>query len=103
MILQVTGRVDGETAAELERTCRQWITPSDRNLILDFGELQYISSAGLSSILGIGKEIDRQGGQLLISGLSERLKQTFMFSGFDTLFPVFETAEAALTSCTGTP
>ena len=100
VILQLTGRVDGETAAEFERTCRQWITPSDRNLILDFRELQYISSAGLSGILGAGKEIERYGGRLLISGLPEKLKQTFMFCGFDTLFPVFDTTEDALTFCT---
>jgi len=103
VILQVIGRVDGDTAADLERTCLQWSTPSDRNLILDFSELQYISSAGLSSILGAGKEIDGHGGQLLICGLTDRLKQVFIFSGFDTLFPLFETTEAALTSCTSKP
>ena len=103
VILQVTGRVDGETAPELERTCHQWITPGGRNLILDFRELRYISSAGLSSILSAGKEIDRHGGRLLISGVSEKLKQTLMFCGFDTLFPVFDTTEDALTSCTREP
>lgn len=103
VILQVTGRVDGETAPELERTCHQWITPDGRNLILDIRELRYISSAGLSSILSAGKAIDRHGGRLLICGVSERLKQIFTLSGFDTLFPLFETTEDALTSCTRRP
>ncbi len=99
VILQVAGRVDGETAPELERVCHQWISPGDRNLILDFTALEYISSAGLSSVLSAGKEIDRHGGRLLISGLSRRLKQIFVFSGFDSLFPLFDTTEAALTAC----
>jgi anti-anti-sigma factor len=99
VILQVNGRVDGETAPELDRVCQQWITAADRNLILDFSGVQYISSAGLSSVLGAGKEIDRHGGRLLICGLPARVKQVFTFSGLDTLFPLFETREAALSKC----
>ena len=100
LVLQVTGRVDGETAPQLERGFRQWIADADRNLILDLSGLDYISSAGLSTVLGAGKTIDRQGGRLLISGLSDRLKRIFVFSGLDSLFPMFATTEAALASCT---
>ncbi len=99
VVLEVNGRVDGETAPELERVCRQWITAADRNVILDFSGVQYISSAGLSSVLGAGKEIDRHGGRLLICGLAARVNQIFAFSGLDTLFPLFETREAALSNC----
>ena len=68
-------------------------------MILDFSGLQYISSAGLSSVLSAGKEIDRHGGRLVICGLAGRLKQVFLFSGLDSLFPLFETREAALADC----
>jgi len=98
-ILRVKGRVDGGTAPELERVCHQWIAPGDKNMILDFSGLEYISSAGLSSVLGAGKALDAQGGRLLLCGLAGRLKQVFHFSGFDALFPIFESSEAALTDC----
>jgi len=99
VVLRVVGRVDGETAPELDRVCQQWLAPDDSHMILDFTEVAYISSAGLSSVLRAGKEMDRQGGRLLICGLSDRLRQLFAFSGFDTLFPVFETREAAINAC----
>lgn len=99
VILRISGRVDAETAPELDRACHQWITPGDSNMILDLTDLDYISSAGLSSVLGAGKEIDRYGGRLLICGLATRLKQIFVFTGFDTLFPIFESREAALADC----
>jgi anti-anti-sigma factor len=102
VVLSVTGRVDGETAPELERVCHQWIAPGDQNMILDFSGLQYISSAGLSSVLSAGKQIDRHGGRLLICGLPGRIKQVFAFSGFDSLFPLFDTREAALADCAQT-
>jgi anti-anti-sigma factor len=91
--------VDGDTAVELERACHQWIAPGDRNLILDLSAVPYISSAGLSSVLSAGKQIDRHGGRLVICGLAARLKQIFEFSGFDTLFPLFDTREAAIADC----
>jgi anti-anti-sigma factor len=99
VILTVTGRVDAEAASEFELVCRQWLLPDDRNLILDFSGLQYITSAGLSSILSAGKEVDRRGGRLLICGLSGRIKPVFVFTGFDSLFPLFETRNAALADC----
>lgn len=99
VIVQAAGRVDGETAPEMSRVCHQWITPNDRYLILDLSQVQYISSAGLSSVLGAGKEMSRQGGELLICGLNARLKQVFTFSGFETLFAFFEDRDAALVAC----
>jgi len=99
LIVRVIGTVDGETAPEFRRVCHQSIGPGDHHLILDMTEMEYISSAGLSSLLSAGKEIDRQGGRLLVCGLASRVKQIFNLSGFDVLYPVFETREAALADC----
>lgn len=99
LIVRVIGTVDGETAPEFRRVCHQSIAPGDHHLILDMTEMEYISSAGLSSLLSAGKEIDRQGGRLLVCGLASRVKQIFNLSGFDVLYPVFETREAALADC----
>ncbi|HEY2015600.1 MAG TPA: STAS domain-containing protein [Bryobacteraceae bacterium] len=99
VILTITGRVDAEAASELELACRQWLSPDDRNLVLDFSGLQYISSAGLGSVLAAGKEIDRRGGRLLICALPGRIKPIFVFTGIDSLFPLFENRNAALADC----
>jgi anti-anti-sigma factor len=98
-IVRVNGRVDGGTAPELERVCHEWISPGDRNMILDFSGLEYISSAGLGSVLSAGKALDAQGGRLVLCGLTGRLKQIFLFSGFDALFPIFESRDAAVADC----
>lgn len=98
-ILRVSGRVDGETAPEFERICHQAIAPGDRYLVLDFSSLDYISSAGLSSILSAGKVMDARSGRLVLCGLTKRMRQLFRFSGLDALFPIFESCEAALADC----
>ena len=99
VILVIGGRVDTEAASQLERVWRQWLLPSDRNLILDFTGLQYISSAGLASILVASKEVDQLGGRLLVCGLPARIKSIFVLVGFDSLFPLFEDCTVALADC----
>jgi anti-anti-sigma factor len=96
VVLSIAGRVDGDTAPELDQACRQWLAPTDRTFILVFTEVSYISSAGLSSVLKAGKGIGRQGGRLLICGLNSHLKRLFIFAGFDALFPLLDTREAAM-------
>jgi anti-anti-sigma factor len=98
-IVRVNGRLDATSAADLERVCEGWTTPGLKNLILDFSGLDYISSAGLSVILGAGKAIDGQGGRLLICGLYGGSKRVFLLSGLDALFAVFESRGAALAEC----
>jgi anti-anti-sigma factor len=98
-VLQVVGRLDGGTAGEFEQICRRWIAPGDRNMVLDFSGVEYISSAGLSTVLAAGKAMDAQRGRLLLCGLAPRMRQVFLFSGFDALFPLFDTFEEAIADC----
>jgi anti-anti-sigma factor len=97
--LHIAGKIDGNSAPEFERVCVGWISPSDTNMILDFGMLEYISSAGLSAVIFAGKALDRQDGRLLLCGLSSRIEEIFRLSGLDTLFPIFRTQEEALSDC----
>ena len=99
LVILVTGRLDGETAPELQRIFNDEIAATDRNMILDFTGVRYLSSAGLSTVLQAGKAISRQGGQLRMCGLDGRLSQMFALTGFDSLFESFDTQEAALADC----
>ena len=99
MLFGVSGRVDGENAGELQQVLLAGLTPEVRYLVLDLAELAYISSMGLSTILTVAKRLDAQSGTLMVSGLNAKLRQTFQFSGFDTLFPVHLTVAEALADC----
>lgn len=99
LLIQVAGWVNAETAPELEQVFRQWISPTDKNMILDLTHVEYISSAGLSSVLLAGKEMDKNGGTLRLCGLAGRVLQLFTYSGFNALFPVFVDQQAAIADC----
>lgn len=99
VVIRVRGRVDGETAPDLETACLKWVIPGEVNMILDLSGVDYMSSAGLGSILTTGKRMDAQDGRLILCGLQGRLKQIFQFSGFDGLFPMFDDLATATSDC----
>ena len=53
LVVRVSGRLDADTTPAFESHCQQAIAAGERALILDFGPLEYISSAGLRAFNNI--------------------------------------------------
>jgi anti-anti-sigma factor len=98
VVVKVAGRIDAQTTGEFEAACKRLIQEGATHVVVDFTELQYISSAGLSSILRFAKELEGKGGLVVISGLKGLVKQVFELTNLIGVFRVFETAEAACRS-----
>ncbi len=97
-VIRISGRIDMETASELEQNCGKFIDQGERSLVLDFTGVRFISSWGLRSILTIGKKLAKTGGQLVTCGQNPTVKEVFQISGFDSAFPAFPTLPAAVAS-----
>ena len=96
LILRVSGRLDGVTSPEFETACQQQIKPEIRRVVLDLSGVNYVSSAGLRAVLQASKRVRASGGELRLCGLRGTVKDTMEISGFYGLFPVYDSAEAAL-------
>ena len=79
-VLKIEGRLDTTTAPELEKTIN---VEGDalKNLVLDFGGVDYISSAGLRVILTAQKKMNIQGSMELIN-VREAVMDIFEMTGF---------------------
>src|SRR5688572_12927464 len=62
----LTGRLDSDAAPGFERQCSEDLRSETRSLILDLTGLEYLSSAGLRTILSAGKGIQARGGKLVL-------------------------------------
>jgi anti-anti-sigma factor len=91
----VKGRLDAVSAPVFERELQGLIERGDRWVVLDFSGLEYISSAGLRSILAVAKRIRTQNGELAVAALSGEVQKVFDLSGFSTILRVFDTVAAA--------
>lgn len=95
-IVKVSGRMDAISAPEFEKSCLEWIRQGESTLLVDLTELEYMSSAGLRSILVVGKKLKSVGGSLSFSSLAPTVAHVFSISNFASMFPVYESLERAL-------
>lgn len=78
--IALEGRLDTTTAPELENMLKESLD-GVKNLILDFQDLEYISSAGLRVLLSAQKAMNRQGEMKLIH-VREEVREIFEVTGF---------------------
>ena len=78
--VKVTGRLDTTTAPELEAELKQSFGGITK-LVLDFMELEYLSSAGLRVLLSAQKTMDKQG-EMIIKNVNETINEIFEVTGF---------------------
>lgn len=95
-VLEVAGRMDALTSQGFETECLARMEAGDTRIVADLGGLEYISSAGLRSILAAAKKLKAAGGDLAFCGLSGIVAEVFTVSGFAKLLPVYDTREEAL-------
>ena len=95
-VLTLSGRLDTETAADLELSLQDLLGAGERNFLLDLAGIGYVSSAGLRVLLGLAKQLDGGRGNLRLCGLSAAVRQVFDVAGFGKLFAIFPNRDAAL-------
>ena len=83
LILKVIGRLDTSTAPQLEAEMNDGLD-SAKDLILDFSELEYISSAGLRVILKAQKIMNKQG-TMKLTGVNDTVMEVFDITGFSDI------------------
>jgi anti-sigma B factor antagonist len=88
-VVALEGRLDIGTAAQFEKDCLNWIEQGNRQFVLDLGNLEYISSAGLRSILAATKKLKPLGGSLSLCSLSGLVEEVITVSGFDNILSVY--------------
>lgn len=80
LVLSLKGRLDTTTAPDLEAELNASIE-GVTDLIFDFAELEYISSAGLRVLLSAQKIMNKQG-NLTVKNANDDIKEVFDITGF---------------------
>ena len=93
--IEIAGRVDVTSAPALEQICNQLLDAGHNKIICDFGRNEYVSSAGLRVFLSTLKRCRKTGGNVALCQLKPGILEIFDMTGFTSLFPLFDSAEAA--------
>ena len=96
VILGLKGNLNVITANLLEEKFTALIDKGERQLLVDFSQLDYISSAGLRVFLIAAKKLKGIQGKIVLSSLKPQIKEVFDISGFSSIFPMFNSREEAI-------
>lgn len=75
--ISIAGSLDSNTAPELQQSIDTEINDSVSATILDFKDLDFLSSAGLRVIFKAKKFMDNSGGKFLMVNLQPQIKKVF--------------------------
>ena len=95
-VFKLNGRLDSNTAMGFEQKLFECMENGTQRMILDFQELDYISSAGLRVILKATKNLKSAEGKLVLSEMQDYVKEVFEISGFDSFLPIEATLDEAV-------
>lgn len=83
----LSGRLDTITCTQLQEV----LIPAfdeNPNLVLDFKELDYVSSAGLRTLLMGQKTANAKSGTMVVRNVSEEIMEVFEMTGFSDFLTI---------------
>ncbi len=90
-IISLIGFLDAHTAPILEQNFVELIKKNCFNIVVDFTDLVYISSAGLGVFMAYIEKIRENNGDIKLSGMNEKVFNIFDLLGFPLLYEIFKT------------
>lgn len=87
LTLSVEGRIDTLTSQDLEKEIAAEMGNFD-SLIIDFTNLEYISSAGLRVLIATQKKLKATDVPLVIRNVNDIVGEIFRMSGFDKILKI---------------
>ena len=82
LLIKLNGRLTSARSIQLEEEVARHLRHGEKQVILDFGGLQQISSPGLRVVLLAAQKLHAAGGKLMLTNLGGNVKEVFDISGF---------------------
>jgi len=87
--IRISGRLDSITAPEFDRKVSAVMDPDEiGDIVIDCRDMEYISSAGLRSLITLLKGSKVAGRTLELHNISPSIRSIFDMTGFSTIFKI---------------
>ncbi len=96
IVVHLQGKLDHLTSPITQEKLTELIDQGGRKIVVNFKNLDYISSAGLRVLLSTVKQLKNFGGEIRICSLNEIVEEVFDISGFATILKIFTSEAEAL-------
>jgi anti-sigma B factor antagonist len=97
-IVALIGAFDAASAPNLTNAVNKIVHAGQIDIVVDFSEVQFMSSAGLRAIVLSIKEARARGGDVRFAAISPSVGKIIQMSGLHNIIKIFPTVEEALAS-----
>lgn len=94
-VVELVGDIDTNTAPSVQAQILP-LAQAGIRMILEMAQVRYMSSAGLRVLLSLYRQVSAKGGQIILVGLSEEIRDTMSITGFLDFFKTSNTLDEAL-------
>ena len=96
ILLKPAGRLDLSNSDAFKDELSAALASASSALIVDMADVEYISSAGLRSLMIVFKASKGASKAFAVAGLQPLVLEIFTISRFNTVFPLFNTVREAV-------
>ena len=98
IVLELSGKITlGDESNQLRTKIKNLLTGKPK-LVLDLGEITYIDSAGLGTLVGSFTSAQSQGVLMKLANLTKRFSEQLSITKLVTVFDVYDSVDAAVKS-----
>ena len=95
-VLEAEGELDINTVGDFENALGDFMRKKKFKIVLNFGKLTYISSAGIGVVVGNLKEIRKNRGDIRISNVNQEIFKVFDLLELRSILHIFKTEMEAV-------
>lgn len=95
-VLDLSGQIDSFTAEELTKLMEAHINKGNFKVIVDLSKVDYLDSAGLTSLVNAKIKLSKRIGDLCLVGLKGKAREVFELAGVVDLFRIYDSQETAI-------
>ncbi len=93
-VLKVDGSIDAHVAPQFDKELKSLLAQT-KKIVIDVSGLEYIATAGLGVLMASFNDAHSHGGNLVISGMSTKIRKVFDTMGFSKVLKIFDTIDQA--------
>jgi anti-anti-sigma factor len=97
----LSGRLDSATSTSVLARLIESIDHPAPRLLLDASPLDYVSSAGLRTLLSVAKKIRATGGKIALAAMKSQVREIYEISGFQSIIPSYPDLASARAGLSG--
>ena len=101
VVLHLKGRIDATNSGQVHEKITSEIKKGCDKMLVNFSEVNYISSAGLRVVIYASKSLAKNAGSFSICALNDNIKKIFEISGLVELFSIHDDLETGLNALKG--